>query len=88
MLDSQKVKVSTRESGSARKEFSLYEYNQYDEIVQYLHEVEQSCPKIVKLLSIGKTTEKRRLWLVQISTARKEARRPFVLLEAGSHVRA
>nr|CAD7402558.1 unnamed protein product [Timema poppensis] len=87
LLNSQKVKVSTRGSGSARKEFSLYEYNQYDEIVQYLREVEQSCPKIVKLLSIGKTTEKRRLWLVQISTARRGARRPFVLLEAGSHAR-
>nr|CAD7457953.1 unnamed protein product [Timema tahoe] len=56
-------------------------------IVQYLHKVEQSCPKLVKLLSIGKTSEKRRLWLVQISTARRGARRPFVLLDAGSHAR-
>ncbi|CAG2067657.1 unnamed protein product [Timema podura] len=87
LLNSQKVKVSTRGSSPARKEFSLYEYNQYDEIVQYLHEVEQSCPKLVKLLSIGKTSEKRRLWLVQISTARRGARRPFVLLDAGSHAR-
>jgi hypothetical protein len=53
---------------------SFDHYYLYDEIAEFLFEINLTYPNISKLHSIGKTPQGRDIWLIEYLTRRKETR--------------
>jgi len=63
-----------------------FEYHNYTTLSQYLHDVATAYPNITSLYSIGETLCKRKLWVLEISTASKSSLGiPSVKLIANIH---
>ncbi|CAD5209716.1 unnamed protein product [Bursaphelenchus xylophilus] len=61
-------------------------YNTFDQIENYLFDIHQKYPNLVKLREIGKSYENRTLWVVQIGKPSSE-RKAKLWIDAGIHAR-
>lgn len=68
------------------EESDQYEYHTYDSMTQYLFNISEQYPDIIKLDSIGTTYEGRSIWLITISDNPGEYdEKPAVLLMGAHH---
>jgi len=69
------------------KDFTLNQYHTYDEIAAYLQSIAKAYPNITTLTSIGKSTQKRDLWLLKIGKPGTNGTKNGFWIDAGIHAR-
>ncbi|KAK4877363.1 hypothetical protein RN001_009869 [Aquatica leii] len=82
-----KEKLVQKQSPLPQKgRISFTQYNRFEQINNYLYQLQQDYPNIVTLQSIGSTYEGRDMMVIQISTD-PDANKPVIFIDAGIHAR-
>uniref|UniRef100_A0A915Q398 Peptidase M14 carboxypeptidase A domain-containing protein n=1 Tax=Setaria digitata TaxID=48799 RepID=A0A915Q398_9BILA len=76
-----------RDDSTKNLDLFLGEYHSYDNIVQWLKNLEMQFKDIVKVTSIGVTSEGRTIYGVKLGTKHANSAAPVVWIDAGIHAR-
>eukprot|EP01064_Diplonema_japonicum_P027813 TRINITY_DN4108_c0_g2_i1.p1 TRINITY_DN4108_c0_g2~~TRINITY_DN4108_c0_g2_i1.p1 ORF type:complete len:414 (+),score=87.51 TRINITY_DN4108_c0_g2_i1:52-1293(+) len=87
LLNAQTNNRTRFKRGMGANNFNYFEYHDYDEIIDWIHEMRHTYPDLVDLVHMGKSYEGRDLLAMRITGAASSADKPKVFTNYAIHAR-